>query len=333
VDEIASKIRDRFALEIREDGGIAVDMTTGSFFALDLTAARVCHALLSPRSSDSVLRAICDGLGITPRDAVRAAVEAWTALQADAPRAPRATPLCYERRGDGYVLLDESTVVVQVDQRGETLRFFDRHRFSVIDYIRAVTPKVLALQGIPTLHAAAVAIGMKTVAFAGASGAGKTTTARALMTSPSDLISEDLLMLRAVEGSVTLVRSGEAQVRRWQEDVREQLANNGTQEVSCLPLREIASGRAQEVLHEISFLAADHRSVGVFQSERLGGTEALSLLLNHLFLGTDEPTGWRDHLRHARFVAEVVRMTRLAPPAGLQALTAAAPGYRMICAS
>lgn len=333
VEGIASKMRGRFAVELRDDGGIAVDMTTGGFFALDLTAARVCHALLSSPSSSSILQGICEGLGITLQDAERAAVEVWTVLQTDPPRAPRATPLCYERRGDGYVLLDEATAVVQVDQLGETLRFSGRHRFDIIDYLRAVTPKILALQGTPTLHASAVAIGTRVVAFAGASGAGKTTTARALVTSPSELISEDLLLLRAVEGSVTLVRSGEAQVRRWQEDVKQRLTHGGTHEVSCRPLREITSGGADQVLHEIAFLAASHRSSGVFQRERLGGSAALGLLMNHLFLGTEEPSGWRDHLRRARFVAEVVRMVRVAPPAGLDALTAAAPNYRTICAS
>jgi hypothetical protein len=74
----------------------------------------------------------------------------------------------------------------------------------------------LALRGVPVLHASAVADGETTFAFAGASGAGKTTLAAMLCAAGARLVSDDALRLKSQAGSV-LCYSGTTTLRLRQQ--------------------------------------------------------------------------------------------------------------------
>lgn len=70
---------------------------------------------------------------------------------------------------------------------------------------------------IPTLHASAVAVGDRAVAFLSRQGGGKTGLAAALMRSGSPLLTDDVLPVEDREGKL-FVRSGYPQMRMWPDE-------------------------------------------------------------------------------------------------------------------
>jgi hypothetical protein len=73
---------------------------------------------------------------------------------------------------------------------------------------------VLRLRGVPSLHASAVAIGGVAVALVGPAGAGKSTTAAALVARGHALVSDDVLALRA-RGDGVLAQPAYPYLRLW----------------------------------------------------------------------------------------------------------------------
>jgi hypothetical protein len=73
---------------------------------------------------------------------------------------------------------------------------------------------VLRLRGVPSLHASAVAIGGVAVALVGPAGAGKSTTAAALVARGHALVADDVLALRA-RGDGVLAQPAYPYLRLW----------------------------------------------------------------------------------------------------------------------
>jgi len=325
-------MNEQFALELFDNGGVVLNLETGAYFALDQTAARAFRAILSTRSLDDATSLISDELKFSSTIASRTINEVIRTICQAHPRNLGREDLVYERKSPGYVLRDGPVVVVEVDDRGENIRFVQSHRFRLGDYIRSVTPKLLALQGATVLHASAVSIANRVLAFSGASGSGKTTTANAIASCNGAIISEDLLFLTIVGDSVHLIPSGEPLVRRWQGEIERRLNESPSQGASCLELMEIVS-QATVGLSEIGFLAVDRRTGDHFLRERLSGPSAVGLLMDNIFLGGDDPARWREHLRRARRLAEAIPTVRLTAPLGLSSLATAASFYNTISAS
>jgi hypothetical protein len=79
---------------------------------------------------------------------------------------------------------------------------------------RGVIPRVLHLRGITCLHASAVAVGGRIVAFCGPSGSGKSTLAAAMAMRGYSLVTDDVLPLRASDdGDAILAGPGLPEVR------------------------------------------------------------------------------------------------------------------------
>src|SRR5207244_7627682 len=96
--------------------------------------------------------------------------------------------------------------------------------------VRLFIPKVLSLWFPLAMHASALEIANGAVLFAGASGAGKTTTARTLTEAlPGQgvrLLSEDIVLLAAVGDANTVVGSAEPLVRAWIDDTARTLLDD-----------------------------------------------------------------------------------------------------------
>lgn len=320
--------RQRFALETFDEGGVILDVETGNYFELDRAAARICRAMYLEQTQTGLIRAIREDLDISQAAAGRAVEDVTAALDVMVGRNPPEGPLLYAPHEDGYVYRHGTTTVVRIDNLGDTFRLVGGGQLlGVSGCVRAVTPKLLALQGITVLHASAVLIGQRIFAFSGKSGAGKTTTARAFARSGDELISEDLVVLKAGTDSVGVVHSAEPSIRRWQAETEEKLRLDPETIVSSHPLRTIAEGPVIP-LQGVSFLDVDRRRGDTIEQEILPRPVSLRFLLENLFLGTVQPARWREHLRQTRMIAGIVRTHGLTVPNGIDALTRAAQAYR-----
>src|SRR6185436_4749194 len=100
------------------------------------------------------------------------------------------------------------------DARGGALRLLASPaalRFELGQYVRAMTPKLLQLRGALVVHASACALPAGVTAFSGESGAGKTTTARAMAAVGGELISEDLMVCTQDGAHSAMFEDGERQ--------------------------------------------------------------------------------------------------------------------------
>jgi hypothetical protein len=172
------------------------------------------------------------------------------------------------------------------------------------------------------IHAAACEKNGALVAFAGSSGAGKTTTARAFQAAGTTLLSEDLSVLRTDGRRPAFVLGAEARVHAWARDAARALAR-GYASVSSRELVTMAEGSGVE-LGAVYFLDVQRRQGTDFQLTAMPPADALLSLMAHDFLGTGSPEGWRRFFTTAVAIASGTRPIEVTTPLGVGTLQAAA---------
>jgi hypothetical protein len=318
----------RFAIECVEDGGVLVDLEGGGYFQLNITAAAACAALSETDSEDTAASRLAKRLGISDDKAKVILADVLRGLGGTSKREEPLGPFRYRRGGTGYGLQegDKTILEVNVSRRMLLIRVpVETLRFPMLEYVRAVTPKLLGLAGITALHASACTLGERSLGFSGQSRAGKTTTMRAFAAAGASPISEDLVVFTKGDVVPTFYRGGEARVHAWAAETAERLlcANEG---ISFSPLEGIAVGPTQQ-LHELWFLDGSRRRGDDFNRIRLGPVAGLLALLRNTFLGEEEPEPWRRHLRVVRALAAKLTLFDATAPGGLEALAQAARTY------
>jgi hypothetical protein len=122
--------------------------------------------------------------------------------------------------GSWLLLLYEDGTTFLVDRAGTEIWCTWPDCFTIEDaatyLLGPVLGLVLRLRGDVPLHASCVARQGKAVAFVGAGGAGKSTTAAFLASAGFDLVSEDVTVVDLVAGGAT-VRNGYPMIRLWKE--------------------------------------------------------------------------------------------------------------------
>jgi hypothetical protein len=156
-------------------------------------------------------------------------------------------------------------------------------------YRNQVLPLVLSRLGRLVAHASAVEINGGCVAFAAASGRGKSTLAACFSTSGFRFLTDDGLVLEAVEGGFQVLPSHPS-LRLWRDSV-DTLLGGGTAAPGDRPERlkvRIAAGShlafcpQPRPLHRVYFLGDG--SADAFTCRRLTATEALLAWVSHSFL-------------------------------------------------
>ena len=326
--------RDRFGIETFGDEGVLIDLATGSYFQLNGTATKVCLALQATDSSAEAAALVAASLEIRAEQAL-SLVEAVRADLAKTPvRSPIAGPFRYKRQGDGYLLEDEGTPVLTIDGHGQWIRRAspgDALRFRLLDYVRGVTPKLLYLRGTPVLHASACVLSEGVTAFAGPSGAGKTTTARAFAKAGRPLLAEDLLLLAPGHPTPTIALDGERRAHDWADETCSRLATFG--EADCDRLDSLLEGAATRSLDAIWFVDRSRRVGDSLQRRPLSPLEGALALMSNNFLGADDPESWRRHARECYRISGFIGRWELATPQGVERLVAAARAYATKTAS
>ena len=192
-----------------------------------------------------------------------------------------------------------------------------------------VLPRLLAHQGHIVLHAGAVAMNDRAVAFVGTTGAGKSSLVASLHATGVPLLSDDGLIVRlngdAVEGLATY-----ASLRLWP-DALEGLYPNGAP--ACAPMAHYTNKQRllldeHEVVRDARQLAAlyviasgDEKAVNHVAIEPLSPRDTCMALISNAFqLDPTDHDRARDLLTRASDVAERLPAFRLTYPRGYDRL-------------
>src|SRR6185503_8517341 len=154
-------------------------------------------------------------MGLPASEAAARVASVQETLNAGAMREPVAGPFHYATRPDGSsVFGEDQRDIFWVDGDRTTIRLLPgiltELRAPLSEYLRSLMPKLLALLEVPLLHASACIIQSDLLALSGKSGAGKTTTIRALGDAGAAVVSEDLVVLDSGADAPRVYLGGEA---------------------------------------------------------------------------------------------------------------------------
>jgi hypothetical protein len=327
---------ERFALATFPDGGVVIDLVTGAYARLNLSATRILEALTTSVDLKSAGRLVETRLGMDDKEAARAIEEIVVALETQGQRRDRPDPFRYASAPDnsGYVLSSNGSPKLWLSSDGLVVRAVSPVQSNVAlatEYLRAAAPKLLYLQGAAVLHAAACRGTNGLIVFCGDSGAGKTTTARAFSAAGANLFSEDMLVVASVS-PLSVHFLGEEAIRKWALGAANDLGR--TPQIDGSALRTAFDGPAA-VVTEMWFIAAEQRVEGSnhILPRRLGATDAALAVMSCIFLGATSPSEWRRFLGLASTIATATSIFEARMPLGLDRLTDAAKVYTQNSAS
>ena len=328
---MTAPFRDRYAVQTLQDGGILIDLSTGDFTRLNVTAAAICEALSFTDDLSMVAEDIAARLGTDRENAVLAIKSTTDALALPAPRRKPIGAFHYQIApfGDGYDLMVEGTTRLRVSADGRSIRSLpdpSMRESQLYEYVRSVAPKILFLRGAGVVHGAACLTTRGLLAFCGESGAGKTTTVRAFVEAGARPISEDLLVL-ASGSPLSIFANGEKAVHGWARAAAERLFALPDQDMPTDDLEKALAGDTLPI-DRIWMIAADRRTA----NERLvpspiGATEALVAIIATFFLGAASADGWRRFLALTAQISTGVPVFDTRVPNGVDRLRAAAKLY------
>jgi urease gamma subunit len=308
------------------DGPLVVNLETGAYFAVNETAAFVCRQLLDGASDGDIVSRLIEQHGLAVLAAHRALAGVVEALADPGAVAEPVGALRYRATAWGYAFHLDGTPVLETRGDGAVLRLVGDRRAPpeiVEGWIRCLAAKVLSLQGVPVLHAAACAFGEATVAICGQSGAGKTTTARAFAAAGRELYAEDMVVLDLDARPAAFI-AAEPALRRWAARTGDELVSEPAREIDCRALAELVRVGSTRALDAVFFLDPTRRRGSEIAAEPVGPRETLAELLQSSFLGSSEPAAWRAFVAANAAVARAIRGARLSVPDGLEPLAAAA---------
>jgi hypothetical protein len=329
---VGAAFRERYAIQCFDDGGILVDLLTGTYLRLNVTAAQMCSILIEAEDLVSARLEIARRLGGNEKSATIGLQNIVDGLCRMGPRRepPGAFRYVTSEQG-GYVLTRAGAPVVAISVDGTSVRLASPDAppsaTQIRESLRAVAAKLLFLQSKVVIHGAACRApdGLRVVS--GESGAGKTTTARAFDVAGWDLFAEDMLVI-ASPSPLTVHKEGERVIDSWISQSTEQLVRAPHQGVNAAPLQKAASGEPATV-SQVWFIDGGRRNQGRDEIEprQMGRTDGALLVMTSLFLGAASPETWRRFLSLAGMIAGSIPLFEASVPDGVDRLRAAAKRY------
>jgi hypothetical protein len=319
---------ERYLVQAFPSGGVVVDLQNGNYFRVDPRAAIACAALVNGDAASATAE-VAARLTMTPEHAQKFVSDTRAALDAVQVRGTPTGPYHFHPERGGYGLWHAGNRVLAVREpdfeilvpRGGGIEESPLLEF----YVRAVAPKIMFARGLSILHAAACAIEDTLIAFAGQSGAGKTTTVRAFVNSGARPISEDLLVFKPGAGRPRVTLGSEVRVHAWAKDAAQRLAG-GVTRVPSDELAMMAEG-PEMALGTVLFLDASRRAGSAFELRRLDGADALLALMANDFLGASSREAWRQFVATATELTSAVELIDATAPLGVELLERAATRY------
>jgi hypothetical protein len=311
----------RYALVETRTGALMLDLASGAIVELNESGKTIWQLALAGESEAKIASTLAARHALDPDTAARHVREALGASFDGFPDAPP-SDFHYERRGNEYVFTFRGEDVFLVDEKGDELALIAAPASVSLAYLlQAIAPKLIALRGQSVLHASAVSLRGQVVAFAGLSGAGKTSTARAFARSGLPLICEDKLIIRTDAAGTVVAPSGEKAVAAWVAATARELA--AAKHATCADLDRAVEGETMP-LAEIGFLDASRRTSGAYAARALSETETAAAAFRNAFYGSDANADWVRHLRTAAHIGRTTHGFALSLPDGLDRLDEAA---------
>jgi len=314
-----------------DDGALLVAPDTGTLLSLNRSGASIYDALARGCSATEISTALSERFGIAREQAerdIRVFLGSEPIGKAEFnPAAIETSRFRFARCDIGYVVTRDGRVCLDVDVNGRTLSIAPTIPFpEAREAALWVTTKLAILQGRPILHASAIRTeGGASIAFAGYSGAGKTSLGHAFAQAGAHLLGEDSFELRIPpeRGSVALIPF-EDRARRWADDLVRH-ARPGRPYPATLPATP-DDGSAVK-LDGIFIVDRERRSGDAFSVRPLGLTAAAAAVTVNLFWASINRSACEQGLDWADRVARRVQVAELTAPNGVSALTPAARDF------
>jgi hypothetical protein len=321
----------RYACVEAGKGGVAVDLVSGMYWSLNSTAVRIVGRMLGTPADELITRVAHD-FAISEWEASRA-IEAVT--QGFTARGP--TPAVptdnfpYRRSGKEYILYHQERPLLHIDAAGAQARLAAPGPvgFPLGHILRLASPKVLQVNGVTVMHAAAVGQDRLTV-VSGRSGAGKSTTARFLVEAwHAPAFADDLLILEEHDRAPRARAGAEAAIYRWCDEAGLQLAAHPDRPIELSGLLAAATDPSAALvpIDHVMLVAVDRRGGNDLALERLTPEAAIIEMASTVFLGAAEPATVLHFFRACAALARSVSISRASVPDGLPGLRAAVARY------
>jgi hypothetical protein len=302
-------------------GSLLLDLRSGGLFQLNESATFVWERWLAEMTLPEIASALAETYSITPEMAEE---HVAAALGSKTIGPPPPTEFVYERSSNRYIFSRGDESILAIDERDGSVALASRSAIEKNDLrnvLLAISPKLLALRGHYVLHASAVILDGEVSAFCGESGAGKTTTARALVHAGAPFVCEDKLVVRTRGERVEAVTGIETDLLRWSQAAADSLAS-GTG-AFCPDLDRVNSERPL-VVREIGFIDASRRADERIVAVPLTPLAGAGGIFRNAFYGSDVSHDWERQLQRAGEIAHCVAIYNLTMPAGTAALASAA---------
>ena len=323
------RFAERYVVRTFPSGGVIIDLETGNYFRVDARAAVACAALIDGETAAAAAREVADRLAITPEHAERVVADTRAALDAAPVRGVPTGPYHFYPEENGYGLWHAGKRVLAValpDLEVSVPPGLGIEQSPLLEfYVRAVAPKIMFTRGLSVLHAASCTVGGKLLAFAGQSGAGKTTTVRAFVQAGATALSEDLLVFKAIAPHPTVALGSEERVHAWAKSAAERLAA-GAARTPSHDLATIADGPGMP-LSAVLFVDVARRAGSDFIIRSLSDADGLLALMENDFLGGSSADSWRQFIATATALCSAIRLAEVTAPAGVEHLAPAAGRY------
>ena len=322
---LPSSFRERFTLAEFEDAGVLLDLGTGAFYRLNPVASRIGALLSQGKTVSEAASELVESFRLTPDQAARDVAELLAGLQEEVPTLDE-NPITFEAVTDGFLLRWQGRPIARIDSLGRTLRLEAgpiAEQAQAARYLDWAVPHLLVLRRQPVLHASAIEYRDGVLAFAGPSGAGKTSTAHAFAAHGAPVISEDVLLISFESHSPVVYVNAEAALWRWVAEKASSWATEQHVEIDVSDLLEVLGGPTLP-LRQVLFLDSARRRGGQISAEPLGSSQAFALLLKNTFTELGTRTFWRELFEMNRELATRLRFARATVPSGLDLLTDAA---------
>ncbi len=307
-------------------GGVAWDLASGNYFWLNESAARVAKVLLTGDATDAAA-AVALAFGLDEPGASRLVTSVLESLTPAAALSPLpGDDFPYRRHGGGFALFYKDRPLLEVDEGVHEVRWRQDVPcpLPLAFTLRLLSPKALQARGALILHAAACARADGLTILGGASGAGKSTTARTLgEIEDRRPVCDDLVVVDepSLATSQPLARiEAEAAIYRWCDDAAEAFRRDPRSSVALAGLTAAAGTGATLPLARIFVLSAERRRGSVIERRRVQVDEALVQLLSMVFLGGDDRTTVSGYLSGCARLAAAIPLFSVTVPEGIDRL-------------
>lgn len=310
------------------DDGILLDRDHGGVYRLNNTAREIWTAFLAGSSTAEIARRLMSRFEIGRVEAERDVSLALEHLPAT-PSLPVDQRCRWQLTPQGYGFFLDDELAYETDGQGARLHPRLDHRPSAADaalHLRSLVTKLLSLRGVRVLHAAAVQVEGALIFLSGRSGAGKTTSARALERAGGRLVSEDLVVLKSDPPTLRAALDGEAAIRAWVSREAGALADDPAYTIDCHELDRCIQGPLQPI-QQIVIVDAGRREGADIQLQPCARADALVLLIESIFFARNDAATWRDDIEWLRELVSVIPITKAVMPQGLDNLALAARAW------